>query len=70
MRYLGSLLSALGPEASFGHNQEVPVISLILSLFVCLFVFNRVQFIIPAGPRQSLLLAKDPDQFLRKHYIP
>ena len=23
-----------------------------------------VQFIAPAGPRQSLLLAKDPDQFL------
>ena len=40
--------------------------------FVCLFVcfFNRVQFIIPAGPRQSLLLAKDPDHFLRKHYMP
>ena len=30
MRYLGSLLSALGPEASFGA-QEVPVISLTLS---------------------------------------
>ena len=29
-----------------------------------------VQFIAPAGPRQSLLLAKDPDQFLWKHYIP
>ena len=31
MRYLGSLLSALGPEASLGHNQEIPVISLTLS---------------------------------------
>ena len=25
---------------------------------------NGVQFIKPEGPRQSLLLAKDPDQFL------
>ena len=25
---------------------------------------NGVQFITPAGPRQSLLLAKDPDQHL------
>ena len=25
---------------------------------------NGVQFITMAGPRQSLLLAKDPDQFL------
>ena len=25
---------------------------------------SGVQFITPAGPRQSLLLAKDPDQFL------
>ena len=25
---------------------------------------SRVQLITPAGPRQSLLLAKDPDQFL------
>ena len=29
-----------------------------------------VQFIIPPGPRQSLLLAKDLDQFLWKPYIP
>ena len=28
-----------------------------------------VQFITPVGPRQSLLLAKDPDQFLWKPYI-
>ena len=25
---------------------------------------SGVQFITPAGPRQTLLLAKDPDQFL------
>ena len=25
---------------------------------------SGVQFVTPAGPRQSLLLAKDPDQFL------
>ena len=31
---------------------------------------SGVQFITMAGPRQSLLLAKDPDQFLWKHYIP
>ena len=31
---------------------------------------SGVQFITPVGPRQSLLLAKDPDQFLRKSYIP
>ena len=32
---------------------------------------SGVQFITPVGPRQSLLLAKDPDQFLRKpYYIP
>ena len=31
---------------------------------------SGVQFITPAGPRQSLLLAKDPDQFLWKPYIP
>ena len=29
-----------------------------------------MQFITPVGPRQSLLLAKDPDQFLWKLYIP
>ena len=31
---------------------------------------SGVQFITPAGPRQSLLLAKDPNQFLWKPYIP
>ena len=31
---------------------------------------SGVQVITPAGPRQSLLLAKDPDQFLWKPYIP
>ena len=31
---------------------------------------SGLQFITPEGPRQSLLLAKDPDQFLWKHYIP
>ena len=31
---------------------------------------SGVQFITPAGPKQSLLLAKDPDQFLWKPYIP
>ena len=31
---------------------------------------SGVQFITPVGPRQSLLLAKDPDQFLWKSYIP
>ena len=31
---------------------------------------SGVQFITPAGPRQSLLLAKDPDQFFWKPYIP
>ena len=31
---------------------------------------SGVQFITPARPRQSLLLAKDPDQFLWKPYIP
>ena len=30
---------------------------------------SGVQFITPAGPRQSLLLAKDPDQFLWKPHI-
>ena len=30
---------------------------------------SGVQFITPAGPRQSLLLAKDPNKFLRKPYI-
>ena len=29
-----------------------------------------VRFITPGGPRQSLLLAKDPDHFLGKLYIP
>ena len=29
-----------------------------------------VQFITQAGPRQSLLLAQDPDQFLWKPYVP
>ena len=29
-----------------------------------------IQFITPAGPRQSLLLAKDADQFFWKPYIP
>ena len=31
---------------------------------------SGVQFITLAGPRQSLLLAKDPDRFLWKPYIP
>ena len=31
---------------------------------------SGVQFITPAGPGQSLLLAKDPDKFLWKPYIP
>ena len=31
---------------------------------------SGVQFITPPGPRQSLLLAKDLDQFLWKPYIP
>ena len=31
---------------------------------------SGVQFITPAGPRQSLLLAKDPDWLLWKFYIP
>ena len=31
---------------------------------------SEVQFITPGGPRQSLLLAKDPDQFGGKPYIP
>ena len=31
---------------------------------------SGVQFITPAGPRQSLLLVKNPDQFLWKPYIP
>ena len=31
---------------------------------------SGVQFITPGGPRQSLLLAKDPDQFGGKPYIP
>ena len=31
---------------------------------------SGVQFITPAGPRQSLLLAKDPDQHLWKSFIP
>ena len=31
---------------------------------------SGVQFITPAGLRQSLLLAKDPDQFLWKPYTP
>ena len=31
---------------------------------------SGVQFIIPAVPRQSLLLAKDPDQHLWKSFIP
>ena len=31
---------------------------------------SGVQFITPAGLRQSLLLAKDPDQFFWKPYIP
>ena len=30
---------------------------------------SGVQFITPAGPRQSLLLAKDPDQHLWKSFI-
>ena len=29
-----------------------------------------MQFITPVGPRQSLLLAKDPDQHLWKSFIP
>ena len=35
-----------------------------------IFWGGGVQFITPAGPRQSLLLAKDLDQFLWKPYIP
>ena len=31
---------------------------------------SGVQFITPGGPRQSLPLAKDPNQFLWKPYIP
>ena len=31
---------------------------------------SGAQFITPAGPRQSLLLAKDLDQFLWKPYVP
>ena len=31
---------------------------------------SGVQFITLVGPRQSLLLAKDPNQFLWKPYIP
>ena len=31
---------------------------------------SRVQFITPAGPRHSFLLAKDPNQLLWKPYIP
>ena len=31
---------------------------------------SEVQFITPAGPRQSLVLAKDPDQFLWKSFVP
>ena len=31
---------------------------------------SGVQFITLAGPRQSLLLAKDLDQFLWKPYVP
>ena len=31
---------------------------------------SGVQFITLAGPRQSVLLAKDPNQFLWKPYIP
>ena len=30
---------------------------------------SGVPFITPGGPRQSLLLAKDPDQFFWKPYI-
>ena len=33
-------------------------------------VESGVHLITPAGPRQSHLLAKDPDQFLWKHFIP
>ena len=33
-------------------------------------VDSGVQFITPEDPRQILLLAKDPDQFLWKSYIP
>ena len=38
-------------------------------LFIYL-LFSGVQFIILVGPRQSLLLAKDPDQYLWKSFIP
>ena len=31
---------------------------------------SEVQFITPAGPRRSLLLAKDPVQHLWKSFIP
>ena len=31
---------------------------------------SGMQFITPVGPRESLLLAKDLDQFLWKPYIP
>ena len=31
---------------------------------------SGVQFITLAGPRKSILLAKDPNQFLWKPYIP
>ena len=33
-------------------------------------VLIGVQFITPAGPRQSLLLAKEPDQSLLTSFIP
>ena len=37
--------------------------------FIYLFIFSGVQFITPVAPRQSLLLAKGPDQHLWKSFI-
>ena len=42
-----------------------------VSFVLSFFLFDSgVQFITPAGPRQILLLAKDPDNYLRKSFIP
>ena len=64
------------------YKQVVIISSLLLAdilLYPCILGIkltqrdnadSAVQFITPVGPRQSLLLAKGPNQFLWKPYIP
>ena len=71
-----SLLKLMSIKLVMPSNHLIFCHSLLLlpsifpSIRVLFFFFSGVQFITPAGPRQSLLLAKDPDQHLWKSFIP